>query len=89
MMWAALAGFAATTVAAVWLLTRWADRRFDHHTESALALAAARDRHPVSRPRCRCGRFVLGAGVQAYRAHDHGEQFHHSQDCCQPAREAL
>ena len=87
MMWvAAAAGFVAVLAAAGWTLHRWA-RGFDRHVDEALALANARSRHPVSRGRCRCGRYLMSADWT--ESHKPGEPMIHTLDTCQPRREML
>lgn len=88
-MWPILAALAVVTIGAVWVLTVWADRRYDKHAEEALALANARTRHPATRRRCMCGRYLLDSSRDIQLADDQGEPFRHQHAVCQPVRESL
>lgn len=97
----AVAAAAVAFLAALWWWDRRAARAFDRHVDAALALAAARDRHPATRgrrPSCACD------DPGSLRAHTptrcvplcacrrrlpDPEPWHHGRHGCFPARELM
>ena len=90
-MWAGLAVLAGLVLAGVWVAyALWDERRWDHHVDSALRLAEARDRHPAARGRCMCRQRVMPDGLSAIETwRGPGEPMLHTRDMCQPLREAM